>query len=392
MLSDLKSMFEKYRTALAPDSLVQAIPRHILQNLMQSFYFGNRAGTVLIYDEGIDSAGELILKRLDPVDPDPQSDSPESIERFQNFNPFCAKLREHPSHNAMCEACDLHYSKMEFAGTKKDRRYECHMGLIDMTIPIKISGRVRGVLYAGQKIIKDDVPMQQRISENIRKKAEDISGDLSIALVKSAQSAAKVELFEKSFVKFADTFQTTVDALVNLSRGEAERGALLDINEELKRSLANDVTAWTQSAASLFQQLEIFLDNSPLWLLQRRGSRYRAVIGSPLGMNGSEANIPVATLITASVQELVLANTGSVVHQQLEEKLRFKSQTFTLIRVDTPIGGGDVKSIILVVGAAVPEYLGVFMVGCAGAMAYPAGVAELFRRLDKQRSDFARTA
>ena len=144
-------MLEKYQSALHPKSLLEVVPQEILRSLMQSFFFGYRAGMTLIYDDDKEADGSLILKRLEPVDDD-ETDPKEWRGKFKNFNPFCAKFREDAERNAMCEGCDLHHAKMEFAGTKKEVPYSCHMGLTDMTIPIKIGDQVRGVLFGGQKI------------------------------------------------------------------------------------------------------------------------------------------------------------------------------------------------------------------------------------------------
>ncbi len=383
-------MLEKYQSALNPASILEVVPRDVLQNLMQGFFFGYRAGMVLIYDEGKNSDGSPVLERLEPVD-DKEETAKEWRGKFQNFNPFCAKFRENPTRNTLCEACDLKYAKMEFSGTKKSVECECHMGLTDMTFPIKIGNQVRGVIFGGQKITNEPSRISA-IEWHVDQKAPDIAAELKSLLSLNSESSEAVSAFQISFEKFAQAFQRTVEAFVRAKVEEVERDALLEIGEELGRSLMDDPVGWTQPTQGLFAELETFVGRKPVWMLQRRGSRYQCVAASPLGIQSLRANLAVAALIHVPAEVLYLVEQGGPAAKELVAKLGNGALTATLVRCDAAISQTDVSSVVLVFGTRLLPEFERFAAACARALAYPAGVASLFQKLEKQQRDFARAA
>lgn len=380
-------MLEEMKAALEPQSLLEIVPREILQSLMQGFFFGQRAGMVLIYDHGIHPNGELILERLEPV----EVESAEWRARSQNFNPFCAKFRETPEHDVLCEACDLRRARSVFSGSAQKTRYVCHMGLFDMTIPINVNGRIRGVLIGGQKIL-DDPGTIQTIRLNIGEKASEDATVLEELLQTGRQSKPVIDTFEQSFRRFAEGVQKTVDVFVTQRQDEAERNSLLRIAEEVGRAQADDLDSFGGPATKLLAELEALLGGAPVWMFLRRGSRYECIAASPKAEIHSNITLPVSLLIQTRIDEPELLADSSRIHTEISQKLGLHKTPITLVRTDNSISQTEVVSVIAVIGTQLPSRHSQFIVGCVGAIAYPAGVILLFMKLDKQQKDFERAA
>jgi signal transduction histidine kinase len=381
-------MLENYRRALNPPSLLDIVPPEILQSLMQSFFFGFRAGMVLIYDDGKNSDGTRRMKRLEPVD-DEEIAPKEWREKFKNFNPFCAKFRELPERNAMCEACDLRYAKAGFENKRASFHNECHMGLVDMTIPVMVGDQVRGVIFGGQRISKDKVV---KIEQKVQEKAPEIAEMLVKLAHSNKEDTDSIQRFEDSFRRFAAALQTTISAFAKASIEEAERDTLLEISEELGRFFVEDPSEWERHTRQLFSELQSLLGGHAIWMLQRKGSRYQCIATSADSGNSTIPNIAVSALIETPVETLYMAASGSLSGRELRSKLGIAAETVSLIRCDTATSQTDVASIILVVEGHVPAELQQFMIGVARAFSHPSGVASLFQKMEKQQADFARNS
>lgn len=386
-------MLENYRKAINPASLLEVVPKEVLRSHLQAFFYGLRAGTVLIYDEGRDANGDFVLKRLEPVE-DSSNDEVGTVEwreRFKNFNPFCAKFRDEPKRNAMCEKCDKDAALKQFEGQMHSVRYDCHMNLIDMTYPIKIGKRVRGVLFGGQKIIREDQKQKQRIITRVRQVAFDLASELEDLADQSANSALEVDAFEQGFRKFGEAMQSTVDAFIRSYREESEREALIEISNQLDQDVVSAVGDWVKPARQLLSDLQPILSNNPLWLLQRRGSRYQCAAATGETISGNQSsNLSVATMIALPLEKLVNVDHTSPIYREVSAKLEITFPRLSLIRSDAPSGDHDVVSLILVVPGDIEPDQQRMLIGCVKTLAYPAGVARLLERLEIQQKEFAR--
>ena len=332
-------MLEKFHKALQPISLLEIVPKEVLQSLMQGFFFGFHAGIVFMYDEGKDTDGNHAVRRLDPVDRSgDRSVEQDWREKTDNFNPFCAKFRENPKNDALCKECDIRNARRVLTGgVSESPRYLCHMGLYDMSFPIKVGNEIRGVIIAGQKIVAGDQSQFAIIRKYIVEKALDIQAELEKLLTEKdavIHEKSKVDTFEQRFIKFAESMQVVVNSFSASRRIDAEKEALLIIREEVGRTLADNSVSWTKSLESLFKELEIFVGNKPVWLLQRRGSRFQCVASSPAGKdaiqeefsgNLIDRNAPRKTLEIPQSKRLWFA---------LKERFGVREDEITLIRSD----------------------------------------------------------
>ncbi len=389
-------MLEKFQNAISPKSLVEVVPETVLRSQMQGFFFAFRAGALLIYDEGKDVDGKLILKRLEPVD---DTDSSQEMTRrwrtrFENFNPFCAKFRENPKRDQLCEACDQRAAfraiEEPASDSKKATRYSCHMGLLDVTYPIKISGRIRGVLFAGQKIAKDDEDQLERIHENVNIKAPELTDELIKTASIAAMPKQEIENFIKSFEKFGESMQATVDAFVSANREEQERESLLEISQLIANQMVSGDSNSNESMQCTINAVAELFGGQSIWLLQRRGSSYRCVAYTE-NLIKPNVSFPVASLISLPQDKLVKIALGTREHNALANKLEKKVDKIWAIRCDAPSRPHEHASLILLLTENLPTHLVEFAKGMLRILARSAGVNLLIERLAQQQEDFSKS-
>jgi signal transduction histidine kinase len=390
-------MLEAYRKAINPASLLEVVPKDVLQSHLQGFLYGTRTGTLLIYDTGVDLNGNPILERLEPMDSGPRAtkDAHDWRQFAQNSSAFCAAYRQDPTQSKRCEDCDLQRAQHEFrSGPIAFIRYECHMGLLNMTLPIKVAGRVRGVVFSGQKIVRENSEQRQRVKDEVRLKAWDAAMELEQLVEATAQSRDEVIAFERGFRKFVAAVQATVDAFFLLRRHESDYETLLEVAHYLGAAIADndDQQGWLTPAQQLLAELTALLGGLPLWLLQRRGSRYQCVVEPSGCVSEPKSTLRAAALIGVPVERVVQIARGDKLHRELTEKLQMAPSHLSLIRCDAPSGSNDVVSLVLVVGGAPPDDLQRLLVGCVRVLSYPAGISTLIHRLETQKRNHATKA
>ena len=97
-----------------------------------------RAMTIIDYDADLQQ-----MVRTDPLNP------------RQNFEPFCAALRDDSrvaGGNTACEACDMEMTQALLQRQEKTAylQFQCHMGLADAAHIVEIEERPVAVIFAGQ--------------------------------------------------------------------------------------------------------------------------------------------------------------------------------------------------------------------------------------------------
>lgn len=71
------------------------------------------------------------------------------ISRHSRCTEFCSSVRSIPALGARCERCDAQ-GGIEAARLREPFIYICHMGLVDLAVPILIGNRYMGAVMAGQ--------------------------------------------------------------------------------------------------------------------------------------------------------------------------------------------------------------------------------------------------
>lgn len=77
------------------------------------------------------------------------------VSKHSKCSDFCKKIRGSSSYGQLCEKCDSR-GGLEAARIQKPYIYLCHMGLLDLAIPIIVNGQYVGAIMAGQVLIKQD--------------------------------------------------------------------------------------------------------------------------------------------------------------------------------------------------------------------------------------------
>ncbi|WP_105616618.1 PocR ligand-binding domain-containing protein [Vallitalea okinawensis] len=78
------------------------------------------------------------------------------ITRHSNCSQFCYGVRKDSKLNRLCEKCDSR-GGLEAARSQKAFMYQCHVGLVDIAIPIIIEDQYLGALMAGQvRVIEEE--------------------------------------------------------------------------------------------------------------------------------------------------------------------------------------------------------------------------------------------
>ena len=117
---------------------------------------------------------------------------------------FCALVRNHPEYKHLCEKCDSR-GGLEAARNKKPYTYVCHMGVVDVAIPIIYQNLYVGAVMCGQILLPE------------------------------ADKAHIEKIFsEKSAVDFAENAKAYYDKLTIMSKAD------LDANISLINYLCNN--------------------------------------------------------------------------------------------------------------------------------------------------------
>lgn len=370
---------------LEPKSLLEVVPKQTIQALLQSFLYQERTGMVLILDE-LQADGTRPYRKVFPED---------GADPFANFNPFCRAFRASDTHDKACEGCDLLHLDKVFGGglpSGKVHRYRCHMQLWDAIYPVTLGGKVRGGIYAGQKIAKSDTNARQanrrRLTSEFRLDQSDAEA-LTKELGAGAEEEADIERFWESFDNFAETFQVTVNALFDAWQLKQTMSVSVAVNQELAATAPLQLVPAAEQpaeATNLFAPVESLLDvlehltGSPLWFLVRRGSRYRAEVASTSGRQHLPFQLKVASLIEFPPDRWHEAASARELREELA-KLRPKiAPEAQFYRVDSPNLMGSPLSAVLLAGQEISEAHRLTVESALRAVAYPVHISQLLQR------------
>jgi ligand-binding sensor protein/AraC-like DNA-binding protein len=77
------------------------------------------------------------------------------ITHYSNFSKHCSLVRSKGELNEICQKCDAR-GGLEAARMGKPYIYKCHMGLVDIAMPIIIDDKYFGTILVGQIVLKDE--------------------------------------------------------------------------------------------------------------------------------------------------------------------------------------------------------------------------------------------
>ncbi|MEK6259110.1 MAG: ATP-binding protein [Planctomycetota bacterium] len=391
-------MFDAYYNILNPTSILDIVEKSVLQSLMQSFFYRQRTGLMLRYDNGTDSMSRK-LENLEPFDGHHKS--------HEAFHPFCAEFRKVDTCESKCHHCDEIHADKLFSGTVKGlQEYTCHIGLMDLNYPIKINGRVRGVLFAGQRVPEWEAGALDKIKKRVGQEAPDRVDKLLPLLNKKPfplemLPAIEYEQLKGEFQLFGEMVQTTVDALYKAKRQEAIQKAAIEASEFLGVSQPDEAEDWWGSTNTVLNELEKLLgEDSPLVLLVRRKTQYVTCAASKGVGKVPSVNIPLsAQLLELPRNQWAHFHSSQPEYNNVVPQLTYwrmrtakgksVSQQMVLYPYHRPGPENSALSTVLVVLGPIHDHKDMMDDICR-VMAFHAQVGVLLERMESQKQHFIR--
>lgn len=151
------------------------------------------------------------------------------ITKFSNFTPFCQKIRGDKKLSSRCNRCDA-FGGIETVRRKKPYIYQCHAGLAEFAIPIKIKGQYIGAVLAGQ------VKLNKNKQEQLDRLIPEQSNWQDNAEMKKAYQDIETISFER-LEAAAQLLQTMISHLIEKDMMEFVQHELQQKNTKLIKQI-----------------------------------------------------------------------------------------------------------------------------------------------------------
>lgn len=99
------------------------------------------------------------------------------VTKHSKCSDFCKVMRSNPFYRALCEKCDSR-GGLEAVRLQKPFIYLCHMGILDLAIPIIVNKQYFGAVMAGQVLINENEKIQLEQIVNNREMPQDKNIDM----------------------------------------------------------------------------------------------------------------------------------------------------------------------------------------------------------------------
>jgi signal transduction histidine kinase len=135
---------ESYKDKTSPD--IRLMDKDQLLYFLNGFSHKLKADITISYE---DSTG--VIQRLDSYN---------DLDDQKPFHGnFCKQYHEQcDEHKSLCLLCDESIARKYYQGIwKTPMIYNCHLGMWDMSFPLKVDNKLIGVIFAGQIIVDDDL-------------------------------------------------------------------------------------------------------------------------------------------------------------------------------------------------------------------------------------------
>lgn len=138
---------QQYWSDVQPINLLSLIDEDVLLHLLNGFSYGIGAGVSVLFPTTLPATVQNMGRR------DARGDSGER----QFYHPFCSLYRAQEEHDALCKDFDAGVAVKYYSNEWEEPILcRCYMQLWDMSYPLKAHGRLLGVLFAGQIIVRDE--------------------------------------------------------------------------------------------------------------------------------------------------------------------------------------------------------------------------------------------
>lgn len=78
-----------------------------------------------------------------------------TLTKHSNYTCFCNEMRKNPASCRICEKSDAH-GGIEAVRLQQPYIYRCHMGIVDVSVPIIVNGQYLGGIMTGQVLVEED--------------------------------------------------------------------------------------------------------------------------------------------------------------------------------------------------------------------------------------------
>jgi hypothetical protein len=380
-IDNIKSCLSRYTSATNPVNIEDLIGADALDRFLAGCSSVLVVGIATYYIKDGDVSGGFrnLMRRSSLTDM-------AGLTGNELFHPICLQYRMDREGNGRCLMCDKEVAMKFYTGVWKGcKLYRCHLNLIDMTYPLMLNGRVLGVLFGGQIVLKPD---ETNWREGLREIADSIIWDMRtdsteiperVSQISDICKAMKTEVpggskAARELIRFArdnakdkknKAYYLTMEGLVARFKLLREFGKMIEellvemyeakkqaASEALLRAVGDyiaegDVTdqhRWREHCRRL---LEV-LGNGNSWrIYARQGDEFRpcsALIGEETTRIGTK------DLAGVEVNRLVRFGDGDVAYRAIFDCLGLKSgETYGYLS-RPPHAGADVSTLVMVNG------------------------------------------
>lgn len=278
----------KYLECRNPVDPLALYPEGALQRLVDGFCFYLKAGVSILYPKAASPNPVLCVG-----DPDSQFGRLEPSRGREWYHAFCAKFRNWDVNDRECRAFDAEVAAKYWIDPKRPHeKYECHMGLIEMSYPLRLGNRIVAVVFAGQLIPQDQA---STISRRIDERAEpstrvELHERLSMVKAYLELSSEDVDRVFENFVAFGNMLQGLLDRLYAQQWEAAKRGFLNDVVREL--TLEPSQEQWHTTLDNVLQDFLQLMGLAGVKVYRRRQSRFELWGQAPKRSGSTKENIP----------------------------------------------------------------------------------------------------
>ncbi|MCD1654063.1 PocR ligand-binding domain-containing protein [Treponema zuelzerae] len=151
------------------------------------------------------------------------------VTEHSRCSAYCSLVRSNPELNNLCRKCDAR-GGLEAARLSKPYIYRCHMGILDLAVPIVLGGVYAGAIMAGQVVPADeDAQELETIAEG---RLSAIDGDFFAELEKQKKLLP---------VMSRDRVQIIANMLFQINNYMIEEALLkIELNDRLEASGSQD--------------------------------------------------------------------------------------------------------------------------------------------------------
>lgn len=380
-VEDIKSCLTRYTTATHPANIEDLIGTEALERFLVGCSSVLVVGIATYYIKDGDVSGGFrnLMRRSSLTDM-------AGLTGNALFHPICLQYRLDREGNGRCLMCDKEVAMKFYTGAWKGcKLYRCHLNLIDMTYPLTLNGRVLGVLFGGQIVLRPD---ETNWREGLKEIAESIIWDMKtdsaemperVTQISDICKAMKTDVpggpkAARELIRFVrdnakdkknKDYYLTMEGLVARFKLLREFGKMIEellvemyeakkeaAGEKLLRAVGEylaegDVTDWNRWGEHCRELVEV-LGNGHSWsVYTRRGDEFYPCSG---GTSGDTTRIGVKDLATVKVNRLVRFDESDTAYRAVFDCLGLKTgETYGYLSRH-PDAGADICVLIVVSG------------------------------------------